>query len=263
MSRDPLTICRLAIRDIARSRWLIGLAFFFAVATFGLLRFSDSGMKALVALSSVVLFIVPLASLIFGVMYLYGAREFIELLLAQPIQRGHLFAGVYGALAFAMTAAILVGVGVPLIIAAPGGEVLRAATLLAAMAALLCAAFVGIATVITSAIEDRVRGLAAALGLWLLLAVVYDGLVLFTASRFSEWPLDRPILALMISNPIDLARVLMLRQFDAGAFLGYTGAVYQHFFAASQGLIIGVGALLLWVVTPTGLGARLFRRRDF
>jgi Cu-processing system permease protein len=263
MTSQSVSIARLTVRDVARSRWLIAYTAFFALASGGLMRFSDSPMKALVALSTVVLFVVPLASLVFGAMYLYSAREFVELLLAQPIERRSLYLGLYAGLAVPMCAGIAVGVGAPLLRTITDVAAIRVGVLMILLALGLCAAFTGLAAVIVNAIEDRVRGLSTALGVWLLLAVIYDGVVLFIASRYADWPLDKPMLGLMLANPIDLSRVLLLREFDAQAFRGYTGAVYERFFAGSIGLFVGFSALLAWIAVPTGLGARLFRRRDF
>ena len=69
-----LRIARFGIRDLARSRWLAVYTLFFAFAAWALFRFSDTEQKALLSLVNVALFVVPLASLVFGTIYLYGAR---------------------------------------------------------------------------------------------------------------------------------------------------------------------------------------------
>ena len=256
-------IARYGMRDLMRSRWLIGYAGFFAVATSCLLRFSDNDSKALLSLVNVVLLVVPLANLVFGAMYLYGAREFVELLLAQPVRRRELFAGLYLGLTVPVAAAAVVGIGVPLLLQATSTETLRTAAVLGAMCVALSAVFTGLATVIAYSIDDRVRGLATALGVWLAFGVVYDGLVLMAAVQLADYPIERPMLALMIANPIDLARLVMLLRFDVAALLGYTGAVFERFFAGALGLVISGGAIALWAAIPALVGGRLFRRKDF
>ncbi|HEU5219152.1 MAG TPA: ABC transporter permease subunit, partial [Gemmatimonadales bacterium] len=111
--------------------------------------------------------------------------------------------------------------------------------------------------------EDRLRGLGVALGLWLGFGVVYDGLVLLAVSTFADYPLERPMLGLMMANPIDLGRVLLLLRFDISALLGYTGAVFQQFFSGAGGAAIAAGGLLLWIAAPLGLAAASFARKDF
>ena len=71
------------------------------------------------------------------------------------------------------------------------------------------------------------------------------------------------MLAAMIANPIDLARLLLLSQFDTAALLGYTGAVFQRFFGGIGGAFMALFAAGLWVALPAVLGARLFHRKDF
>ena len=256
-------IARYGVRDLVRSRWLLGYAGFFAIATWSLLRFSDTETKALLSLVNVVLLVVPLANLVFGAMYLYGAREFVELLLAQPVRRRELFAGLYLGITVPVSFAAVVGIGVPLVLQGASGSSMRTGLVLAVVTVALSAVFTGIATVIAYRIEDRVRGLATALGVWLALAVVYDALVLLAAVQFADYPLERPLLALMMANPIDLARLVLLLHFDVAALLGYTGAVFERFVGGTLGLVVAGVALFTWAAVPALVGARLFRRKDF
>jgi Cu-processing system permease protein len=256
-------IARYGVRDLIRSRWLLGYAGFFALTTWALLRFSDTETKALLSLVNVVLFVVPLANLVFGAMYLYGAREFVELLLAQPLRRRELFAGLYLGLTLPVSLAASIGIGAPLVVEGASAPALRTGALVALIAVVLSAVFTGVATVIAYRVEDRVRGLAAALGVWLTLAVVYDGIALLAAVQFADYALERPMLALMLANPIDLARLVLLLHFDVAALLGYTGAVFERFVGGTTGLVVAGIALFTWVAVPALAGARLFRRKDF
>lgn len=256
-------IARYGMRDLIRSRWLIAYASFFFIATFALLRFSDAEAKALLSLVNVVLLVVPLANLVFGTMYLYASREFVELLLTQPIRRRQVFAGLYLGLAVPISLAVVAGIAGPLLLLRAAPAALGIGLLLALIAVALSAVFTAIATVIAYAVEDRVRGLAVAIGAWLALALVYDAVVLMAAVQFAEYPLERPILAAMMANPIDLARLILLSRFDVAALLGYTGAVFQQFFSGAIGLLVAGGAVLLWVAVPALTGARLFQRKDF
>jgi Cu-processing system permease protein len=69
--KTTMRIASYAVRDLARSRWLVAYAVFFALATFALIQFSDSQAKAMLSLVNVVLLIVPLANIVFGTMYLH------------------------------------------------------------------------------------------------------------------------------------------------------------------------------------------------
>jgi Cu-processing system permease protein len=256
-------IVRYVVRDLLRSRWLMAYAGFFAVATWTLLRFSDVEAKAVLSLVNVVLFIVPMATIVFAAMYLYSAREFVELLLAQPIRRRELFAGLFLGLITPLAAAAAVGLWTPLLAIGTSWDTVRALGALAAMAAVLSTIFTGIAAMVVYRVDDRVRGVAMALGLWLVLALVYDGVVLTLATQLAGHPLQRPLLALMLANPIDLGRLLLLFQFDNAALMGYTGVVFRRFFAGAFGAAVTVGAIGAWTLLPALAGSRLFRNKNF
>lgn len=258
-----MRIAAYAVRDLARSRWLAAYAGFFTVATFALLQFSDSQAKAMLSLVNVVLLIVPLANVVFGTMYLQASREFVELLLAQPIRRRQLFSGLFLGLATPVSLAVVGGIGVPLFVMGVSRETFAAGAVLALMAVSLGAVFTGIAAVIAYGIEDRVRGIVAAIGSWLLLAVIYDAAVIMVATRLAEYPIERPMLAAMFANPIDLARLVMLTRFDVAALLGYTGALFQQFLGGAVGLLVALTVITLWATLPALFGARLFHRKDF
>ena len=252
------------LRDVARSRWLLGYTLFFFLATDTLIRFGGGGSKALLGIMNVVLLLVPLVSTVFGTMYLYNAREFTELLLAQPVRRGQLYAGLYLGLLAPLSLAFLAGLLLPFAIhgtEAPGQW--RTLAVLAATGVVLTAVFAALSFLIAIRSEDRVRGLGTAVGVWLLFSLLYDGLVLLAVMRFGDWPLERPLLGAMLANPVDLARVLLLLQFDVSALMGYTGAVFEKFFGGALGIAVAVTALATWVAVPVALGARAFRRRDF
>ena len=105
--------------------------------------------------------------------------------------------------------------------------------------------------------------LAAALVVWLGLTLVYDGVILLASHTFAAYPLERPMLAAMLLNPVDLARVMILMAVDASALLGYTGAVFEDFFGGFWGISAAVASLLGWVALPYALALRRFRRMDF
>jgi Cu-processing system permease protein len=257
-----LRVARYGMRDLLRSRWLLAYALFFFVATLALTRFSDTDAKALLSIANVVLLVVPLANVVFGTVYLYGSREFVELLLAQPVRRAHLFAGLHAGLTVPVALASSLGIVLPLVLQGAEPATLRVAAMVGVISALLSAVFSGIAAVIAYAIEDRVRGLVVAIGVWLILGVLYDAAVLMAAVQFADYPLERPMLGAMVANPIDLARLLALQQFDVAALLGYTGAVFQRFFGGA-GAFVAAGAAVLWIVAPASAGAWLFQRKDF
>jgi Cu-processing system permease protein len=256
-------LLRFQLRDLLRGRWLIGYALLFALVGEGLLRFGGGDARALLSLGNLVLFVVPLASLVFGTAHLHDAREFNELLLSQPVSRRQLFAALYGGLAGGLSLAFVAGAATPFAVRGFGG--VDAGTLAALLGAgvALTLVFVAVAVLLALASRDKARGLAMAIGVWLLATVVYDGVVLAVATAFAAYPLERPMIGLMLLNPVDLARILLLMQLDIAALMGYTGAVFERFFGSGLGRVIIAAALAAWVAGPAWLGLRAFRRQDF
>jgi Cu-processing system permease protein len=262
--RTARKILGYQLRDIARNRWVIAYAVVLLAVTEALFRLGGDGSRVVLSLLNLVLILVPLVALTFGTLYLYNARQFIELLLAQPVGRGSMFAGLWGGLVLPLAGAMMLGVGLPFLFHAH--EALaswRSLAMLLITGALLTSAFTALAFLLALRFEDRARGFGAALVVWLGAAVLYDGLVLLVATVFADYPLETPLLVLTVLNPLDLGRVLLLLDLDVAALLGYTGAVFQHFLGTALGVGVAAVALLAWTAVPLALGARRFARRDF
>jgi Cu-processing system permease protein len=261
--RTTTKIVRYELRDVLRSRSLVAYALFFLVVTDVLLRFGG-GARAALSLMNVVLLLIPLVSIVFGTIYLYNAREFTELLLAQPVHRRQLFSGQYLGLSIALSSAFLAGLGSAM--AFHSGDLaghLATLVVVAACGTILTFIFTAFSALIAARVDDKVKGIGIAIGLWLAGTVVYDGLVMLGLMTFADYPLERPALGLMIANPIDLARVLILMRLDVSALMGYTGAVFEKFFGSAGGTVLASLALVLWTGVPLLLGARRFQRKDF
>jgi Cu-processing system permease protein len=257
-------ILKYQLRDMIRSKWVIGYALFFLLATYLLFQFGGRDVRVLASLMNVVFIVVPLVSLIFGALYVYQSREFIELLLCQPIRRPRIFLGLYLGLAGALCLCFIVGVGLPFAVYGlqEEGDRGRFGTLILS-GILLTLVFSALAWYIATVQEDRARGFGWSLLLWVFFAVLYDGVVLLAVYGFGDYPLEYPVIVLSLLNPVDLARILLMLQLDVSALLGYTGAVFQKFFGSASGMAAAVIALVFWSVAPVVLGLRRFLRKDF
>lgn len=257
-------VFRYELQDLRRNRWIAGYALLLLLLTEALLRFGGGGPRAVLSLMNVVLVVVPLASIVFGTMYLYGARDFIELLLAQPVGRSALFAGLYVGLAVPLAGAFLIGVGLPFLWSGAGdGSVAGPLATLLGAGTLLTLVFAALALLVSLLFDDRAKGLGLAILLWLAATALYDALLVLVATTFSDYPLELPLIGLTLLNPVDLGRVLLLLRLDTAALMGYTGAVFERFFGSLLGAGVTVIALSLWCAGPLLLAHHLFRRKDF
>ena len=259
-----LKIIKYELRDVIRSKWiLIYFAFLFLI-TEGMFQFSGSSSKVLLSMINIVLILIPIIIISYGIIYMYSSREFTEMLLAQPIKRKTLYTGLYSGLALPLSLAYLGGVGIPFIIHGVDESGQFTVLLILLMSGVaLSFVFTSLAVLISLSSDDKVKGLGIGIFVWLFMAVVYDGALLFGSYLLSEYPLEKPMLGMTMLNPIDLARVLLMLKFDMSALMGYTGAVFKKFFGSPYGMLLSSGMLMLWIIVPYLIGKRIFVRKDF
>lgn len=251
-------------KSLLRGKWVIGYTLIFLILTDTLLRFGGGGPETLLSLSNIMLLFIPLVGMIYGILYIYQSREFVELLLTQPIDRKVLYWGLFLGISTPLMAAFIIGSLLPLawhgILALDGGS----AALVLGLGGMLTLIFVSLGFVFGLMFyDDRIKGFGFTIVIWLFLAILYDGLVLMLVFLFGDYPLEQFVIVVSMLNPIDLARILVMLEFDISALMGYTGAVFNRFFGQNTGLVTASGMLMVWLVIPTWLGLRIFRKKDF
>jgi Cu-processing system permease protein len=213
---------------------------------------------------NIIIVLVPLIGTIFGIMYYYNSKEFIELLLAQPIKRSSIFLGQYLGVAGSLTLSLVLGLGIPFVLYGLfRSDAIFDFSLLLVTGAFLTLIFTALSFNIALSNENKIKGFGYAVLLWLFMAVIYDGLFLMSLIIFKEYPLDMFSLASTMFNPIDLSRILILLKLDISALLGYTGAVFKQFFGTNMGLFISIFMLILWTVIPIWRLSYKAKRQDF
>lgn len=259
-----LKILQYSFYDLMRSRWSYFYFIFYLLLGFGLLFLNTNLSKAIITLMNIIIVLTPLIGTIFGVMYFYNSREFVELLLAQPIKRSSIFLGQFLGVAISLSGSLVLGIGIPFLIygITLSSDIFNFIFLLID-GAFLTFIFVGIAFLISLRSNDKIKGFGFAIAIWLFFAVIYDGFFLISLIVFEEYPLDKFSLIATMLNPIDLSRILILLKLDISALLGYTGALFQKFFGTNWGMVSSFSVLLIWVITPILLIVRSAKRKDF
>lgn len=257
-------ILKYSFYDLIRSKWTLFYCLFYAVLTLSLFALSTDVSKVIITLLNIILVLVPLIAIIFGVLSYYNSREFVELLLAQPIKRTSIFIGQYLGVSLSLSLSLLLGVGVPFLFYGifASTEILNYFTLLI-MGVVLSMIFSGIGFLIALKFQNKIKGFSIAIFTWLFLAVIYDGIFLLLLAAFSDYPLETFALSASMFNPIDLSRILLLLKLDISALMGYTGAVFQKFLGSYSGILLAAGILMLWVMAPVLGIRRLALRKDF
>lgn len=259
-----LKILKFSFFDLIRSRWTLFYFLFYLITTSALFYLSGDISRAIISLMNIIIILSPLVGIMFGVMYYYDSREFIELLLAQPVKRTSIFLGQYLGLSISLTLSFTLGMGIPFVI----NGVFQTAEvpdfgMLMLIGILLTFIFTGLAFLISLSNENKIRGFGIAILVWLFLAVLYDGLFLLLLFWLEDYPLEKFALGLTLFNPIDLSRILMMLQLDISALLGYTGAVFNKFFGTNLGMGISLISSFLWVLIPLFIFLKLSSRKDF
>lgn len=260
-----LKILKYSLNDLLRSRWSYVYFFFYFLLGFVLLFLNNDVSKAVITLMNIIIILTPLIATIFGVMYYYSSKEFTELLLAQPINRNKIIIGQYLGVAISLSLSLVIGLGVPFLFYGLFNNAQAAGNfaLLLATGTFLNFIFVSLAYNIAILNDNKIMGFSFSILMWLIFAVVYDGLFLVLLFYFSDYPLDKFSLIGMMLNPIDLSRILVLLKLDISALLGFTGAVFKNFFGTNLGLFISLGVLFLWVLLPTMFLHFSIKKKDF
>jgi Cu-processing system permease protein len=226
-------IVKYVFYDLLRTRFIILYTVLLLVSTIVLFQFDSDPGKIILSLLNIVLMVVPLVSIVFTTIHFFNSYEFIELMLAQPVNRIVIFLSEYIALALSLCLAYLIGVGVPIILygASSGGPTLLFSGLM------LTLVFVSLAFLASVLTRDKAKAIGLALLFWFYFSLIYDGLLLWVIFSFSDYPIEKLTLGLVALNPVDLARIIMLLKLDISALMGYTGAFYKNFFGSNWGII--------------------------
>ncbi len=209
------------------------------------------------SLATLSVYLIPLIALLMSYDAFSGEveRGALALTLATPIRRWELFAAKFLAQCCAAGIAIvgslaIAGAAVALVYGTePAG--LWAWARLTATSALLGAVFVAAGLTLSAATGRTARAAAFAIGIWLVMVVLYDLALLggimaagegVFASRVFPW--------LVLANPADAFRLYNLAALDAAPVAGIDGLARTLPFAPAAAL----GALALWLAALLALG---------
>jgi Cu-processing system permease protein len=251
-------VIKYVFYDILRTRFILLYTALLLIGTFAMFQIDSDPGKVVMSLLNVVLMVVPLVSIVFTTIHFYNSYEFIELMLAQPINRKVVFLGEYLAVTSSLCMAFAVGIGLPIVIYGPSASGLS----LIFCGIALTMVFVSMAFLASVLTRDKAKAIGIALLFWFYFSLIYDGFLLWFVYAFADYPLEKITLTLIALNPVDLARVIMLLQLDISALMGYTGAFYKEFFGGSFGIVFSSFVLFLWVAIPCLFALRIFSKKD-
>jgi len=257
-----------------RNRWVMSFAVVFAgltilVSLLGMVTSGYSGFQDFVRTSASIInlngFLVPLFALLLGVFSFLSYREHLELIVTQPVSRRRVIAGKYLGLLLTVLAATLLGLGLPGIVFSMvlGVEGALQYGVVVLLALLLAVVFTGLAVVIALLSKRQQIALGVAVGVWIFFELVYGMIMLGTTLHFSQATLKVLLLVGLMANPVDLTRVLALLVVGGPHFFGPAGATLVKLTGSAPAAgAIGLAALVLWILIPLLISARVFSKQN-
>lgn len=259
-----------------RSRWTqIFAAVFgvlaFAVAASGYILSGGRGVqdfaRTSVSLVQLVILLVPLTSLLFGVMTLAAEPGAAELVFSQPVSRRTILLGKLLGQFLALAAAQALGFGAAgaAISWQAGDEGAGRFLLLAAGSLALTAIFLGIAAVVAAGSPGRrrARALAVALAIWFAAVVLFDVAALTAASLLRSGTASRLLIVSVLVNPVDAVRTGTLLGIEGVTAFGAASLAFLRFTHGATGAALAIcGSVLFWMVVPVWIAAWRLERAD-
>lgn len=264
-------LLRFELAAAARGRALPWIAAGFAVASFAI---ALSGLAAggvvvvqgfartSVSLLQLVTWTVPMLALLWGGMAGADSHD-LEFVAGLPLSRSRLLVARWAAGFAGLGGGVLVGLGtagVVLGVLAGGADAWRYAALVA-VALLLLGATLALGLWIGVAAGSRLRAVALAALVWLVLVVGVDliaiGVLAALPAETGRWALT----GLLIADLVNSARALGLGLFRTDLIAGPTEAALRRVLSGSGAWLL-VAALVAWCAGPLALAARRFARQD-
>ncbi|AEW86923.1 ABC transporter permease [Flavobacterium columnare] len=252
------SLLKIITKDIYKNKIIVAYTIILSILSWSSFLLEDNSSKGILTILNVILFTVPLVSILFATIYLYNSAEFIELLLSQPIKRKKIWSNLYLGVSLSLTTAFFIGAGIPLLINFPDSI----GILMLIVGILLSIIFISLAFLGVVFIRDKAKGIGVAIMIWLYFSILFDGIILFLLFQFSEYPIENAMVGITIFSPIDLARIQILLHLDASAMMGYTGAIFKDFFGTTLGVMFSFLFLCLWAFIPFVISLRKFKNKD-
>jgi len=249
---------KIILSDILKNKIIAIYTIVLSILSWSSFGMEDNTAKGMLTILNVILFTVPLVSILFSTIYIYNSAEFIELLVSQPIKRTKIWRNLFISLSLATSIAFFIGAGLPLLIYSPD----TSGGIMMIIGVFISIIFVSLAFLSAIFNRDKAKGIGSAILIWLFFALLFDGLVLFFLFQFSDYPIEKPMIFLTSLNPIDLARIQMLLHLDVSAMMGYTGALFKEYFGNFIGFIISFILLIIWIITPYFISLKKFNTKD-
>ncbi|MGI6125457.1 MAG: ABC transporter permease [Planifilum sp.] len=260
--------------DAVRNRWFhVFVVFFFllsaSITYFGLAGSGGIGLesfnRATASLLNLILFVIPLFTLILGGSSITGEREqgTWMLLMSKPITAAELVLGKYLGLASSMVLAIMIGFGLIGILTAfrfsPSEA--KAYFMFVLLSILLTLSFLSLAILISAAAKRRVTAVVGGIIGWFVAVMLYDIAVMGGAKLFAGKMVDYFLLVSLLANPVDSIRILGIVHLGGETVFGPSLVSLTRLLSDVSSNILLLSGITIWMVVPLSLAISVIQRR--
>lgn len=260
--------------DAVRNRWFhVFVVFFFLLSAsiihFGLAGSGGIGLesfnRATASLLNLILFVIPLFTLILGGSSITGEREqgTWMLLMSKPITAAELVLGKYLGLASSMVLAIMIGFGLIGILTAfrfsPSEA--KAYFMFVLLSILLTLSFLSLAILISAAAKRRVTAVVGGIIGWFVAVMLYDIAVMGGAKLFAGKMVDYFLLVSLLANPVDSIRILGIVHLGGETVFGPSLVSLTRLLSDVSSNILLLSGITIWMVVPLSLAISVIQRR--
>lgn len=274
--RNILLIAGKEIQEGLRNRWVLATTLLLAALALTLTFLGNAptgsvGVGALdvviVSLSSLTIFLVPLIALLISHDAIVGdiERGTMLLLLSYPVGRWQVILGKFAGHLAILAFATVLGYGAAAMALVGTGAAIEAGSwtafaMMIGSSILLGAVFIAVGYLVSALVHQRGTAAGIAIGIWLVLVLVYDMALLALLVVDQGRNVSADILnALLLLNPTDVYRMFNLAgSANVSVFSGMAGLADTM----TLDTPILLAALTAWAMLPLALAAFAFSRRE-
>jgi Cu-processing system permease protein len=253
------------IKENIRSRWIFFYSALLGIAMLILSFFGDqNGLRLTVSAMNLLLIVVPLFSITFASLSFLESMPFAEVLLTKSVTRTQLFFGKYFGTVLSLVVGLLIGVGIPgmlIFIGTPNQFFIFIEII--AFGIILTAIFVGLAFMLSSFFRRGEMVLTASLLVWFYFSLFFDSILFILSMYLGEYPIEIPSILIILLNPLDLIRIIILLQTSSAALLGFSGAILMSEFGMMGVILLSCLFLTSWLAIPVAIAFKKFKKRNF
>jgi len=266
-----IAIMKKELMDRLRNKWVLVVAAAFAVFTLTISYFGgvSSGLtglysikRTIVALTSLVVYFIPIIALTVGMANVVDEKErgTLDIYLTSPITYNEFLLGKFSGLAASLLIACVGGFGIATVVLVlkAGASIIDDFVFFIVNSLVLGVVFISISFFISVVSLDRTRAVALTVFVWLFFVIIYDLLIVGVLVATKGAIPSALVYSLIFLNPVDIYRLttfVFLK--ETRVFLGLATLEMPGFINAYM-LVLSAG---LWIGLPLFGSFYLFRRK--